>query len=127
MFLIVTFEVKDYYNRELLTITAYSDQLDAIKNMKQLAMSAAWLVYSIGIMTWGILRRKKIVRYVSIIVISMSILKIFLMYLAFLDQPYRIISFIGLGLILLLASYLYHRFASFIHDKNDYAATEISG
>lgn len=43
-------------------------------------------------------------------VFGISILKIFIYDLSFLDTLYRIFSFIGLGLMLLMVSYLYHRF-----------------
>jgi len=40
----------------------------------------------------------------------LSVLKVFIFDLSFLEQPYRIVSFFGLGLLLLLVSLLYTRF-----------------
>jgi uncharacterized membrane protein len=40
----------------------------------------------------------------------LAIGKVFIFDLSFLQQPYRIVSFFGLGLILLLVSLLYTRF-----------------
>ena len=40
----------------------------------------------------------------------LSIVKVFVFDLGFLQQPYRIISFFALGVILLMVSLLYTRF-----------------
>ena len=58
----------------------------------------------------GIWRRLKPARLYAIGLLYFAILKVFLFDLAFLVQPYRIVSFFGLGLILLLVSLLYTRF-----------------
>ncbi|MGI8426689.1 MAG: DUF2339 domain-containing protein [Actinomycetota bacterium] len=42
--------------------------------------------------------------------LGLTILKVFLYDLSFLAQLYRILSFIGLGLILMTASYVYQRY-----------------
>jgi uncharacterized membrane protein len=45
---------------------------------------------------------------------GIAILKIFLYDLSFLERLYRIFSFVGLGVILLLVSYLYQRYKEII-------------
>jgi uncharacterized membrane protein len=45
---------------------------------------------------------------------GVSILKIFIYDLSFLDTLYRIFSFLGLGVILLAVSYLYQRYRGII-------------
>jgi len=81
-----------------------------LNNKRHLTLSLVWVVYSALLLTVGFLKRLAAIRYVGIGLLGVSILKIFLYDLSSLEQPYRIISFIGLGLILLAASYAYARF-----------------
>src|SRR5690606_13297231 len=83
-------------------------------NWIELTRSAAWLVYSLVLFAVGVLRGAPAARYAAIFIFGMSILKIFLRDLSFLDTPYRIVSFLVLGLILLLVSYIYQRYRTFI-------------
>jgi len=59
------------------------------------------------------------VRITAMGLLGLSILKVFLYDLSFLGQPYRIVSFIVLGLILIGASYMYARFRNSIFGVND--------
>jgi uncharacterized membrane protein len=83
-------------------------------NAIHLSLSSVWIVYGIIVMILGFLRRSRPMRIGSIILLGVSILKVFLYDLRFLEQPYRIVSFIALGVILLLASYLYQRYKHII-------------
>lgn len=55
-------------------------------------------------------------RIAAIVLFGVAILKIFIYDLSFLDTVYRIVSFIGLGVILLSVSYLYQRYRGLIFD-----------
>jgi uncharacterized membrane protein len=81
-----------------------------LSNMMQLSLSGVWLLYSIGLMVVGLRMRNRILRVLSILLFGISILKIFIYDLSYLDTLYRIFSFVALGLILLIVSYLYQRF-----------------
>jgi uncharacterized membrane protein len=69
-----------------------------------------WLVYAAALMVGGFVRRVRVLRLAALGLAGVSVLKIFLYDLSFLTTPYRIGSFIGLGVMLLLVSYLYQRF-----------------
>lgn len=84
--------------------------INDLDNKRHLTLSLVWVVYSALMLTVGFLKRLAAIRYLGIGLLGVSILKIFLYDLSSLEQPYRIISFIGLGLILLAASYAYARF-----------------
>jgi uncharacterized membrane protein len=84
--------------------------------LQQLALSLAWLVYSIGLLAFGIWRRITVARLMAIGLFGLTILKIFIYDLAFLPTLYRIFSFMGLGIILLSVSYLYQRYKHLILD-----------
>lgn len=97
LFLLVNFEIKDCFIN--------------FDNTMQLTLSGGWLIYSILGMYFGIVKRIKSLRYISLFVLGLTILKVFIFDLSFLDQLGRIISFIGLGAILLLLSFLYQKYS----------------
>ena len=72
--------------------------------------SLAWAVYAVGLIITGIRGRYAPVRYLAMAVLGVTILKVFLLDLAELEQAYRVLSAIGLGVLLLIASFLYQRF-----------------
>jgi len=77
---------------------------------RNLSLSVIWTVYGGGMLMAGIWRRRFLLRVMALVLLSVTILKVFLRDLAALDKIYRIISFIVLGLILLAVSYLYQRY-----------------
>lgn len=83
-------------------------------NWIELTRSAAWLIYSLLLFAAGVIRSAPSARYASIAIFGFSILKIFFKDLSFLDTPYRIGSFLTLGVILLLVSFVYQRYRNFI-------------
>jgi len=77
---------------------------------RELMLSITWAVYATGLIVAGIRQRYAPIRYTGIVVFGLTILKMFAVDLAELDQIYRVSSVLGLGVLLLLTSYLYHRF-----------------
>jgi uncharacterized membrane protein len=65
-------------------------------------------------MVLGIWKRVRLLRVVAFVLFGITILKIFIYDLSFLETLYRIFSFIGLGVILLAVSYLYQRYKGII-------------
>ncbi len=80
------------------------------ENAQQLALSVFWCVYALVGMSVGIWQRARPARLFALGLLFISIIKVFTYDLRYLEQPYRIISFFGLGLILLVVSLLYTRF-----------------
>ena len=77
---------------------------------QQLTLSIFWSIYSLAAMSVGIWWRQKPVRLFALGLLYLSIGKVFLFDLGFLQQLYRIVSLFGLGVILLLVSLIYLRF-----------------
>ncbi len=115
---LITAEIKDYYNREISLLDTssydYNEILAKLKNMQQMLLSTSWLVVSSLLIVIGIWKKIWIMRITAIVLFGAAILKMFLYDLSFLDTLYRIISFIGLGLILLAASFAYQKYKKFI-------------
>ena len=65
----------------------------------------------------GFWKKSAFLRYQALILIAITVGKVFLYDTSSLDRGYRILSFIALGLLLLTTSFLYQR-------KNVYALSE---
>lgn len=120
---LLTGETRDLFERKIwvaeIAMRGQSDaqSLNTLENLKQLFLSGVWLFYSILLMGFGIWRRTRAYRIIAIVLFGITILKIFIYDLSFLDTLYRIFSFIGLGVILLAVSYLYQRYKSVIFEE----------
>jgi uncharacterized membrane protein len=77
---------------------------------QQLSLSVVWAIYGGAMLAVGIARRSKLLRIMALLLLSLTILKVFLFDLSSLEKLYRIISFIVLGAILLAVSFLYQRY-----------------
>ena len=116
VFLLLTAETNDWFRLRLSTLRMsrtgadLNEALLSTENLKQLSISGLWLFYSIIVMVIGILRGARGPRFFAIGLFGLSILKIFIVDLSFLETLYRIFSFIGLGLILLAVSYMYQKY-----------------
>lgn len=83
-------------------------------NLLQMSLSVVWLVYSLGLLGYGLWQKLPVQRVMAMVLMLVTIGKIFLVDLSFLETIYRVASFIVLGLILFGASYLYQRYRGII-------------
>jgi uncharacterized membrane protein len=116
--ILLTGETRDFFEKKLaLSVPTGTDvayPTDNLEDLKQLSLSGVWLVYSISLMGIGLWRRVRSLRVIAIVLFGVTILKIFIYDLSFLETLYRIFSFIGLGVVLLLVSYLYQHYKDVI-------------
>ncbi len=120
--LALTAETRDYFEKELWALAQsgqFNDEYNRLENLKQLSLSSVWLLFSIALVSWGILKRSRMLRIVAFVLFGISILKIFLYDLSTLETLYRIFSFIGLGVILLAVSYLFQRYKQFLFGADE--------
>ncbi len=73
-------------------------------------MTVSWLVYAVLLTAYGIWRKDHLSRYTAVTLFGLSTAKIILVDTATLDNFYRFVVFISLGLVLLLSGFLYNRF-----------------
>lgn len=96
--------------------------LGDLRLAQQLSLSVVWAIYGGAMLTIGIARRSKLLRVMALLLLGLTIFKVFLFDLSSLEKLYRIISFIVLGAILLAVSFLYQRYrqrmVEFISDPN---------
>jgi uncharacterized membrane protein len=115
---LITGEIRDTFEREIALLPEdTTGEAHHLINLEQMLLSSAWLVYSILLMGYGLWRRTRVLRIAAIVLFAVAILKIFIYDLSFLDTVYRIVSFIGLGVILLSVSYLYQRYRGLLFDS----------
>jgi uncharacterized membrane protein len=77
---------------------------------RQMALSLWWGVYAAALLVIGLSRRAPALRYVAIVLLAITLGKVFLVDMRGVEAVYRILSFLGLGTVLLAASWLYHRY-----------------
>ncbi len=117
---LLTGETRDYFEKQIYllntggTVQGVGAQVMTLENLKQLSLSGIWLLFSIVLMGIGLWRRNRIFRLISIVLFGITIVKVFFYDLSFLDTVYRIVSFVALGVILLVVSYLYQRYKAII-------------
>jgi uncharacterized membrane protein len=79
---------------------------------REMMLSITWAVYATILAIVGLVRKYAPIRYFAMTVFAITIVKVFAIDLAELDRIYRVLSIIGLGITLLLTSYLYQRLSA---------------
>lgn len=109
-------EVSDYYLRQMAGFRstgyqwrgAYLDYHN-LEIARDFTYSALWMAYGAMLMIVGFVRRSAFVRWQALILIAVTIVKVFVYDVSQLDRAYRIVSFIVLGALLLAISFVYQR------------------
>lgn len=120
----LSLEVIDYYNTQIST--AYSNGtgkvqnyggsresnglINTYENSKRVALSILWLGYASIALVIGIAHKVRFIRQFAIGLLAITVFKIFLYDTANLSDIYRFVSFITLGIILLMVGFAYYRF-----------------
>jgi hypothetical protein len=90
-------------------ITAYSSDSTFAREMM---LSVTWAGYATLLVIAGLKKHFAPIRYFAMAVFVITIIKVFAIDLAELERIYRVLSIVGLGVALLLSSYVYQRFAT---------------
>jgi uncharacterized membrane protein len=117
----LTHEVAAFYWRQQVAIRptysrvpypcdpAYSASARSIRLAEDFTYSALWMAYGAMLMIIGFWRRSAFVRWQALLLIAVTIIKVFVYDVSQLDKGYRILSFIVLGVLLLTISFVYQR------------------
>lgn len=89
---------------------ASQSKMTKLKNKSSVTLSIFWLVYGIILMAGGIFGKNRGVRIGGMLLLILSILKLFFYDLWNLGTLYRIISSISLGVVLLAISFAYQKY-----------------
>lgn len=109
-------EVTDYYAREMasLSLSRYRwrsayEGFRSVEIARDFTYSALWMAYGAMLMIVGFVRRSAFIRWLALILIAITIVKVFVYDVSQLERGYRIVSFIVLGILLLAISFVYQR------------------
>ena len=114
-------EVADYYSRQMVALRpvytprprvyggAWGSDWRRIQIERDFTYSALWMAYGTMLMIVGFVRRSAFVRWQALLLIALTIGKVFIVDVSELDRGYRIVSFIVLGVLLLAISFVYQR------------------
>jgi uncharacterized membrane protein len=81
------------------------------------ALSVLWSLFAVALMTVGVWFRRKAYRLSAIALLFATVLKVFVYDTAEVSTPYRILSCMVLGAILVVVSFLYYRFGERLTGK----------
>jgi uncharacterized membrane protein len=79
---------------------------------REMTLSLTWAVYATILVIAGLMRKYAPIRYFAMTVFAITTVKVFAVDLSELDRIYRVLSIIGLGVTLLVTSYLYQKLSS---------------
>lgn len=94
---------------------------DIMSDAEFYSYSLAWLVFGLALLFYGTLKGSQLLRYASLVIMLVTVTKVFLLDAGNLTGLYRVFSFLGLGLSLLAISYFYGRF---VFGKSDHEADD---
>jgi uncharacterized membrane protein len=70
-----------------------------------------WAAAALTLTAVGLKGKKRYLRYLALAVFGMTVVKVFLVDLAELSGLHRVAAFVGVGLLLLVLSFVYQRIA----------------
>ena len=88
----------------------------SLENIKNLSVTALWTIYAVSLLVGGIVIKSQPIRIGGLVLLVVPIVKVFVYDVFILETPYRVIVFIGLGILLLIGGYLYQRYRSVIRE-----------
>lgn len=83
---------------------------DYLPSARFTATTVLWTLFSVSIMIDGFKYNSALLRKISLGLFLVTIIKVFFFDISKFSTPYRILSFIILGIILIATSFLYYRF-----------------
>jgi uncharacterized membrane protein len=104
---LITVEIRDYFDSANAKDAKYDR---GGTNMKRVAISIAWALYSIALLVIGIIKKTSGIRKFALLLMGVVIFKVFIYDTSNVGDVARFVSFLSLGAILLVAGFLYYRF-----------------
>nr|MBA2243311.1 DUF2339 domain-containing protein [Chthoniobacterales bacterium] len=105
IFLLLNIEIADYFSIGPTLTFSFTGNF-----ARDMTYSIAWALFAFALLLVGMNRGLRYVRYAGLALLIITLLKLFLHDLGSLSQLYRIGAFIGVALILIVASFVYQRF-----------------
>ena len=103
LFTYITLETRHVFQGPVMAMMPTSDA-------EIYAYSVVWLVFAFALLMFGLVKKRPVSRYAALLVLVITVLKVFLSDMNDLAGLWRVASFLGLGLSLVGIGYLYQRF-----------------
>jgi uncharacterized membrane protein len=104
-FLLLNIEIADYFSIGPTLTFSFTGNF-----ARDMTYSIAWALYAFALLLIGMRQKTGWVRYSGVALLVVTLAKLFLHDLSSLNQLYRIGAFIGVAIILIVASFVYQRF-----------------
>jgi uncharacterized membrane protein len=106
-------EIHDYFQLSIQATAANADGIlqarHALAIARNFSYSALIMLYGAALIWIGFARNSALLRWQAILLIAITVLKVFCFDVSELDHAWRVLSFIILGALLLAVSYAYQR------------------
>ena len=80
-----------------------------VRQQGQMLLSAFWAATGLGTLVWGLLTDLRARRIGGLALLTLALGKVFLYDLATLESIYRVVSFVALGVLLLIGAFAWQR------------------
>jgi uncharacterized membrane protein len=87
------------------------EQARQIRWFGQSVLSVVWSLYAAGLVAAGFGWKRALLRWTGLLLFGLTLLKVVTIDMAELEQIYRIVAFLALGLLLLGVAWAYQRIA----------------
>ncbi len=102
----------------IMTMTHLDNYNHYSKVAYRMGYTVLWGVYSMALITYGILRERKTLRFIAISLFLLTLLKLAGDAMS-MTMGYRLIVFIVIGIILLVVSFMYQKFKPLLFGKDE--------
>jgi uncharacterized membrane protein len=106
-FILLNIEIADYFTPPGAFALTFQFSGNFARDM---SYTIGWALFALGLLSAGIWKRQRSVRYAAIALLSVALLKLFLHDLARLEALYRVGALFAVAVIAILASFAYQRF-----------------
>ncbi|HEV2021617.1 MAG TPA: DUF2339 domain-containing protein [Terriglobales bacterium] len=103
----LTAEISDFFSQKMTS--GLWVEIHNLRLARDFTYSALWMVYGAGLLLVGFRKRSAFLRWQALILIAMTVVKVFVYDVSELEKGYRILSFIILGVLLLGVSFVYQK------------------
>jgi uncharacterized membrane protein len=105
--LALSVEATGYFDARIALAGSDYDKVRDLRLAQQLWLTVVWAVYGGALLTIGLVRRRPLLRMMALVLLGMTIVKVYVLDIWSLAKLYRIGALILLGVVLLLVSFLY--------------------
>ena len=103
----LTWEVSDFYSQKMTS--GLWVEIHGLRLARDFTYSALWMGYGAALLVLGFRKRSAFLRWQALLLIAVTVVKVFTYDVSELEKGYRILSFIILGALLLGISFVYQK------------------